>query len=966
MTWHRLAADWRGLWVKSPLTVSIVSYLITAVAFTAVSTLLTHQFNALTGLTRSVYAGVGLRGEPVLQDTTSDISLALLDDRPDLPQRFFSMRWEGFWFVPWEETIDLYVGGDDRVDVVIDGELVLRRNITEGFHTTFRTLTLSAGPHQIAIEYEQYGGGRSLHVLWAPTGEKPRAFTPDRLFSQTPGFREFWITTSATWLRRLLIVVWATPPAMLFLWIATRWAWLVLVRWGKYVEAITVRDLGQRARMVAFPALLVPTVLFVLGPHTIYATNPGEFAVSFTDLAIPWLLAVVVIAWTPLVVVGCILSDGVMRIYTSVLVGIGGLLWAQGNFFVGDYGLVDGSEIDWSHLAWRVPYEFSVWIGVLAAVIVFGRRVSRVAPFASQLFLLLQAAAIAASSFGAGGEQQVRWQEPPAAIYQFSSRQNVIHIVLDEFQSDVFGEIVDSERPWFDRRFSGFVYFADHVGAFPTTSLSMPAMLTSQVFRNERPVREFVREAFADGSIFDSLHRQGYAIDAASILPGPWLADWFQPNERAPELEGARFTIRKPFVSFRDYTQFSARQLIKFSVFRHVPHLFKAELAARPEWFERVFSAQTEESVAAERRHEASNSHAFFEQFIDQITIARDRPVYKLIHLGIPHRPVVLDENCSFVGVTTFSREAYRGQARCAVELVGEFLDRLRSLGIYDSSLLIVSSDHGTDLTPRGFFGASGSLPLRQGASTPRLTAIVGTAKAIMAIKPPGREGPLVVSEVPTTHTDLPATVFSLLSLPHRFPGQSMFHREPGGDRRRLYSMYDVRQRFPDGYLDRLDLLSIENSMLDGAGWIYRRSILNPDWEFNVRVIDLGTADATMYLGPGWSPGDHETLDGEGEVSFAWGLGQQAVVFASLPRDATELSAYLASTAEITLEVDVDGRVVGRHRFPPERDRYRRYSVRIPSDPQRPPISSVTFRFIPHENDRDAMMKFDSISFRAE
>ena len=535
-----------------------------------------------------------------------------------------------------------------------------------------------------------------------------------------------------------------------------------------------------------------------------------------------------------------------------------------------------------------------MWIGVLAAVIIFGRKVCRVAPFASQLFLLLQAAAVAASSFGTGGERQIRWQEPPAAIYQFSSQQNVIHIVLDEFQSDVFGEIVDSERPWFDRRFSGFVQFADHLGAFPTTSLSMPAMLTSQVFRNQKPVREFVRAAFADGSIFDSLHRQGYAIDAASILPGPWLADWFQPEGLAPELDGARFTIRKPFVSFEDYTQFSARQLIELSSFRHVPHLLKAELATRPEWLERVLWAQTEASVAAERRHEASTSHAFFEQFISQITIARDRPVYKLIHLGIPQRPVVLDENCSFVGVTAFSRAVYLGQARCAVELVAEFLDRLRSLGIYDSSLIIISSDHGTDLTPRGFFWESDSLPLRQGASTPRLTAIVGAAKAIMAIKPPGSEGPLVVSEAPTTHSDLPATVFELLSLPHRFPGQSMFRREPGGERRRLYSMYDVRQRFPDSYLDRLDILSIENSMLDAARWSYTRSILNPDWEASVGVIDVGTAKATVHLGPGWSRGDHETINGEGEVSFAWGLGRQAVVFAALPRDATELSVHLA------------------------------------------------------------------------
>ena len=162
------------------------------------------------------------------------------------------------------------------------------------------------------------------------------------------------------------------------------------------------------------------------------------------------------------------------------------------------------------------------------------------------------------------------------------------------------------------------------------------------------------------------------------------------------------------------------------------------------------------------------------------------------------------------------------------MDLVSEFLDRLRSFGIYDSSLIVVSSDHGTALDPKGFRRQSDGLPLRRGPSTARLSHIAGTAEAIMMIKPPGAAGPLIVSQAPTMQSDLPATVFDVLSLSHGFSGQPMLQRDPDEQRSRTYSMYDVSQGFPEGYLKRLDLLTIDGRLLDAGLWNFSRSIMPP------------------------------------------------------------------------------------------------------------------------------------------
>ena len=94
---------------------------------------------------------------------------------PSLPRRFFSVQWDGFWFLPRATTVELYAGGDDGVDVAVDGQRILRRNIAVGMHTVGETITLSAGAHEILVRYRQEGGGASLNIQYAVDGETPGA-----------------------------------------------------------------------------------------------------------------------------------------------------------------------------------------------------------------------------------------------------------------------------------------------------------------------------------------------------------------------------------------------------------------------------------------------------------------------------------------------------------------------------------------------------------------------------------------------------------------------------------------------------------------------------------------------------------------------------------------------------------------------------------------------------------------------
>ena len=87
---------------------------------------------------------------------------------------------------------------------------------------------------------------------------------------------------------------------------------------------------------------------------------------------------------------------------------------------------------------------------------------------------------------------------------------------------------------------------------------------------------------------------------------------------------------------------------------------------------------------------------------------------YVQVHVGLPHGPYVLDQDCRFVGRRFKSDDmpgrlrAYLDQSECALGLVAEFLRRLDELGRYDAATIVVQSDHGLG---RGFFPQESAAP---------------------------------------------------------------------------------------------------------------------------------------------------------------------------------------------------------------------------------------------------------------
>jgi hypothetical protein len=145
-------------------------------------------------------------------------------------------------------------------------------------------------------------------------------------------------------------------------------------------------------------------------------------------------------------------------------------------------------------------------------------------------------------------------------------------------------------------------------------------------------------------------------------------------------------------------------------------------------------------------------------------------------------------------GVAGVAREQHLLQLAYTDRLLGQVLDRLRALGRYDKSLIVVTADHGAAFT-------TGS-PMR-GATEDNYHEIMWTPLLLKA--PDQREG--TVDDTPVRSIDVLPTVADLLGveLPWRVDGRAIGRGRPRDDDPRLFEWTQNELELDDGKFATVD-----------------------------------------------------------------------------------------------------------------------------------------------------------------
>jgi len=571
---------------------------------------------------------------------------------------------------------------------------------------------------------------------------------------------------------------------------------------------------AERTLLASTVALVLAAQLFLLVPFTLYLGNANEFVVTFGAAFSVWLPLAVLMAGC-LMLAAMLLPEAWRPAWQNLLAGLSIAVGLQANIMVWDYGPLDGRLIDWREGSWRGWLDAGVW-GVLVTVAVLAS--GRVAQFlfrAAVVLFILQSVLLASQALR---DEPDAWGNTAAGdpgtleeVLRFSASKNVVHIIADGFQSDIFAQIVAEagvgEQAQAAMR--GFTFFREHMGVFPYTHMTVPALLSGRIYRNDRPIREHMAATVSGDNILSVAMEAGYEVDL--VVPGGGSLE--KMYARAPHTRF--YPVRAGTPGRSDASHYhAAAKLLDLTLFRIAPHFVKPAVYNEQSW--RLQPLLAEQDLAT---YIFFSHLRFLQELRTRMSAPREVPVYKLIHLMLSHKPMVTTRACEFAGETLpTTRETVLDQARCGLFEVVQLLDRMKSLGIYDDATIVLMGDHGVFVDPVGMTGAVGP----DGVTHTMNPEVIALSVPLLAIKRPGERGPLKASSAPSWIVDTASTIATIEGWEAQFPGRPVFALEVDEPRERQFYFYEYRRsELWAEYLAPITEFLVEGSVFQSGSWRY-------------------------------------------------------------------------------------------------------------------------------------------------
>ena len=421
-------------------------------------------------------------------------------------------------------------------------------------------------------------------------------------------------------------------------------------------------------------AFLICFTFFIFGPLEFYMISTGEASFYFgISNILGWCLIWFVLSSIVLVVIQSIGK----KIISAILFAIGVGVYVQGNYINPNYGVLNGSEIDWTiyrTYAWGNSF---FWIAIIIISIIASIKAKPEVIKKIQVYISVFIISIEIITLGTlliTNYNEVFVESADGYItdkeqFVVGSEENIILILLDTFDSDVFEEIMgkDSEVK---SELKDFTYYKNMTGGYPYTAFAVSLILTGEWYDRERPWEAFVVDSSANNEIYEQLIDKNYSIG----LYG---------NESLMGTEPLIGKVRniadgKAGVSSKRAV---TNTMIRLTAFRYFPHILKKYTSYTDVDFYKYMS---------EECYKIDDDVFFYNKLKNErISTENCEKAFIYYHLNGIHAPYIYDEN-----VTT-EESTEDKQGRGALKIVYEYIEQLKEIGVYDNSTIVVFADHG-------------------------------------------------------------------------------------------------------------------------------------------------------------------------------------------------------------------------------------------------------------------------------
>ena len=565
--------------------------------------------------------------------------------------------------------------------------------------------------------------------------------------------------------------------------------------------------------------LLLTTLFF--SPLEVVARNAGEFFFPLSNVWWPQLLVCLAGALL-LTLLMLLLPARAGLTVAAAMLGLGLAAYVQILFLNGLIPSMTGKAIDISSSEKILNLVLWIVITLLAVVLVFlfskkFRKNTELALCAvAGALIVMQLAGFVSSALTMDTKTtKDRQNHVLSARGQFDlgSESNVVVFVMDTADGAWAREMLDR---WPDLKdtLSGWTWYPNATSRYNRTYPALTYMLTGQTCHFDRPVPTYVDEAFTNGAAFlKNLSDAG--VDTRILTPDPDLVS----DQADPYIANA---VNYDYADFGNlYLPRLEKVLLRIAVYKSAPYLFKNYGLYDMNY---VNTASFKIHNDPETKYGNYDYEFYAKLKSNGLTVSdTNKKAFRFYHTAGTHIGVFWGEDL-VPDPNRVGTGDYPAALRGCFKNVEEYIARLKDLGLYDQTTIIVTADHGSN------FGVPYGQPLER----------TTTATPIMMVKYAGSDltQPLQENKAPVSQDELFSTVEQALSAAPSGLGSGKTFKDftEGEARDRFYDFiayHDhlageiaVREYLIDG-----DAEDIANYHLTGNWWdvLYSVQPISPD-----------------------------------------------------------------------------------------------------------------------------------------
>jgi len=340
---------------------------------------------------------------------------------------------------------------------------------------------------------------------------------------------------------------------------------------------------------------------------------------------------------------------------------------------------------------------------------------------------------------------------PPADFTQLGSSANVVVIIFDAFTGYRMTEVL-RENPALREELAGFVHYPKALASAISTPAGVSAILTGdlKISLQDKDSRSRSIASLNDSFLADA-KRLGFSTGFISHLGAAGCEIPFHPETTFFDCQPHNLSNRLP--AYLGLFTTSLPRIVPASIASMASSAAKLVIAgnqkaARTDW-DLLQSLQSE----LDRRPQASKMAMNY--FIKNLKVTKQAGSVIVLHSMLSHPPYKLTADGDYVAGKD---KEYEAQSLYAVRELARLCAKLRTLGVYDSTLLIAVADHGAmPVTDKTMGGEVSAEEFRQENLH---------FNPLLMVKTPGATGQCRDSDMSVWLGDVAATIRDFIDVP--------------------------------------------------------------------------------------------------------------------------------------------------------------------------------------------------------